>query len=183
MSADGYTLTEMLAALAILGLAFGGLTEGARVIGATQARTLTLARRAEAGRGAQAALERTLEGQGPFVSDGRGGFNGAPTAFSFDCQAGRCGAQILPGEGHDWLIVREGSRQSRSALPASGGAFAFVDAFGRSPVWPANPPRPTRLTSVLVEGPQDARVLAAAHLWTEEPRDCVFDAIAQGCRS
>lgn len=185
MSDDGYTLAEMLAALAILGLAFGGLTEGARVIGQLQTKAAGVARTTADDRKAQSALETLVAGRGPFISDGRGGFQGTPSGFAFDCEAGRCGAQIATARGRTWLVIQRGGQQQQVPINASDAVFAYADSGGSSANWPSAEPRPIALTTVLLRaGSTDGqRPLAAARIWIEEPAACVFDAIAQGCRA
>ncbi len=185
MSEAGYTLAEMLAALAILGLTVAGLTEGTRVIGRLQAKATGAAQAAAADRRAEMALDGLMAGQGPFVSDGRGDLRGDASSFAFGCGAGRCGAAIVKDQGRTWLVVHQGGQQHRTALAAQGAAFSYADSEGSASFWPSGSPRPRSLTAVLLQttGRGGERSLAAAHLWIEEPRNCVFDAIAQGCRS
>ncbi|HEX7761128.1 MAG TPA: prepilin-type N-terminal cleavage/methylation domain-containing protein [Caulobacteraceae bacterium] len=185
MNDDGYTLAEMLAALAILGLAFGGLTQGARVIGQLQTKAAATARTTADDRRAQAALESLMARRGPFTSDGRGAFQGTASGFTFDCEAGRCGVEVVKAQDRAWLVIHQGGQQQRIVLSAPNAAFAYVDATGSSPIWPNAQARPTALTTVLLQGagPGGSRPLAAARVWVEEPANCVFDAIAQGCRA
>ena len=185
MSEAGFTLAEMLAALAILGLTVAGLTDGTRVIGRLQAKATGAAQAAAADRRAEAALDSLLSGQGPFVSDGRGDLRGDASSFAFDCAAGRCGAAIVKDQDRAWLVVHRGGQQHRTVLAAPGAAFSYADSEGSASLWPSGSPRPQALTAVLLRASERGgeRTLAAAHLWIEEPRNCVFDAIAQGCRS
>ena len=184
MSEAGYTLAEMLAALAILGLTVAGLTEGTRVIGRLQAKATGAAQAAAADRRAETALDGLMAGQGPFVSDGRGDLRGDTSSFEFGCGAGRCGAAIVKDRGRTWLVVHRGGQRQRTALAAEGATFSYADSEGSASLWPSGSPRPQVLTAVLLRASERGgdRTLAAAHLWIEEPRNCVFDAIAQGCR-
>ncbi|MGA0601540.1 type II secretion system protein [Caulobacter sp. KR2-114] len=181
MSEAGYTLVEMLAAVAMLGLAFAGLTAGARVIGATDLRANGAAEQAARSLRVQNALDDLMAHQGPFLSDGRGGLNGSPAGFQFDCAAGACGAHLESSADGSWLVVREGAASKRYAAP-QGGVFAYIDATGSNPTWPVNETRPQALTAIALTA-SGSQPVAAVRLWTEEPKDCVFDAIAQGCRS
>lgn len=185
MSDDGYTLAEVLAALVILGLAFGGLAEGARVIGGMQTAATRDAHGAAAERSADEALGRLVEQHGPFISDGRGGFTGLPTNFSFDCDNGsRCGAEVTTNLDGAWLTVLQDAARRRIRLPSDAAPrFSYIDANGASPQWPVTEGRPRTLKAIVLQSHSEPTAsLAVARLWVDESANCVFDSIAQDCR-
>lgn len=182
MSADGYTLAEMLAALAILGLAFGGLAEGARALAQMQSRAVAVAGEATSDVTVQLRLQQVVSGAGPFFSDGRGGLRGDARRVDLQCGAQPCSARVEERGGRFSLVTAVGARERRILL-AGPASFSFVDQDGFAAEWPTERLRPTRLRDLLLRSDQAGTVLATARLWNEEPQGCVFDAIAQGCRS
>lgn len=186
MSDAGYTLTEMLAALIMISLATGGLIEGVHVVGQIQAQAGRAVGEGRAVRAAQSSLERLLEGQGPFDVGGRPQFNGSRTGFTFDCASPRpCAAAVAPAPGGARLtLTAAGGTVSQSRLPVSSAGVGFVYGGGQgaSETWP--PPKSGRqnLRSVRLKDAAGA-TLADVRLWSEQPRRCEFDVIAQACRS
>jgi hypothetical protein len=188
MSQAGYTLAETLAALLIIGLAFGGLTEGMRVIGMVQsgaARTTSDATRRWA---AQDALIRLLDQKGPFRSDDAKRFVGDRSGFSFDCgQSQPCGARIATSGGETRLTVADAGGETSvvSLAPVSSARFAYDDKKALAETWPPAPGERRLLRSVILVGqsPFGEVPLVTARLWREQEVGCQFDPIAQDCRS
>lgn len=187
MSDAGYTLAEMLAALMVIGLAFGGLAQGAAVVGRMQGGATRTVHQAAASADLARALDDVAGSSGPFVSDGRGAFAGVPDAFGFDCADGaRCGASLASASDGAWLTLARGLQQKRLRLPAGGSAhFVYVDDVGSSSRWPVAGGTPRMLRSISLEVGSGANevLLAQTRLWIEEPPQCVFDSVAQGCRA
>jgi prepilin-type N-terminal cleavage/methylation domain-containing protein len=184
MSEDGYTLVEMLAALAIIGLAFGGLVESGRVIGQLQVSALgavhDLAERGAASR----ALRNLLSDAGPFLSDGVGGLDGQASGFSFDCgEAARCGARLETGRAGSWLVTFENAQPLARARIPDGETFRYGDETGDASAWPSSGTKVVALRSIVITDDSDpAKALASVKLVTDEPAGCIFDVVSQACR-
>ena len=188
MTEAGYTATEALAALAIIGLAIGGLTSGMQVIGRVQSTTTANLRLADAARTTSRKLNQLLAQAGPFRSDKPGAFVGEPQAFDFPCGIRRCGARI---QGDAIVISRSHGADETVSLPSgSQPDFRYIGGASSGGTWPA--PRPPAaaaqwdvLQSVALVASRAGRgdVVAVAHLWSQQAPDCEFDAIAQDCRA
>jgi prepilin-type N-terminal cleavage/methylation domain-containing protein len=180
LSEDGYTLAEMLVAIAIIGLAFGGLSESARVLGRMQSGALSAQADARARGGAQLAIERVLAGQGPFLSSGVGGFVAAPDRFNFDCSGGRCGARIDSNSAGTFLVPLQPTGSRPAVRTAARVSFGYADLDGAA--WPSAdaPARPLRSISLVGA---DGFPIATWTVSVQEPAGCVFDVVAQGCRA
>ena len=187
MSQDGYTLAETLAALLIIGLAIGGLTEGMRVIGLMQTAAARTAHETQGLRQAQQALGGLLDAQGPFRSDERDRFVGDVASFDFDCGTNvRCGARLVRKDGAERLLVtrRDGDKASAPLLRVSDARFSYGDGETAAPDWPPEPGRRHVLKSVTILGRSTSGEVpvATARLWVEQAPGCQFDPIAQDCR-
>jgi hypothetical protein len=181
MNDDGYTLAEALAAMLILGLAMGGLIEGARVIGRMQ--TPIVASRAD-----EKALRRAETGLAAFLKLRGGGdrsLAGSAQGFTFDCPAENCGLSLTRNGGKTTLILRRGEVAQTFPLPHAGKiSLVYMARDGRFDRWP--PPGPARdLTGIMVVGTtaQGELPLVVARSWIEHPKACEFDMIAKGCRT
>lgn len=186
MSQDGYTLAEALAALLIVGLAIGGLTQGVYVLGRLQAANGRATADARAVRAADRALVALLAEQGPFTSKDPERFTGDRRAFHFECGgAVPCGARLVgQARGARLAITGAEGRVSEFSLPnVPDPWFVYVDAVGRSDAWPPAGPHRTLSAVSLVSGPAGQETpLANARLWIEQAPDCQFDSISQDCR-
>lgn len=187
MSDSGYTLTEMLAALIMIGLAVGGLTQGLHVIGLAQGGAARAIGEARAVRAAEQSLDRLLDRQGPFFSDGGTAFKGSASGFDFSCGTPkRCAATIGGSPSGYALSVNTVGGTSTLNLPASVGELTFVygGAMGAAEQWPPTKSSVQALQWVGLKrhGGADATPIAEVRLWTEQPRNCAFDVIAQRCR-
>jgi hypothetical protein len=188
MNNAGYTAAEALAALAILGLAIGGLTSGMEVIGRAQSATTSTLSHANAIRTARRSLGQLLARGGPFRSDRPEDFHGASDGFDFSCGAVRCSAHI---DGAQILIANADGTTSVVTLPANAKLqLVYSGSFGVSDVWPppmAPPPAPQwqALQSVTIADARtgQASPVAVVHLWAQQAANCDFDAIIQDCRS
>ncbi|ATQ43429.1 hypothetical protein [Caulobacter mirabilis] len=177
---DGYTLAEALAALLIIGLAVGGLVEGARLIGRMQAPTVGAVRETRDLRQAEAAVaallarrpgnDRTLRGD--------------PKGFTFDC-GGVCSLEVRDEAGGTTLLVRNQTATRRYALPAGPGANLLYDTRnGRYDRWPLETQDVSLRGVALVAPTAEGEVaLLAAHSWIEHPKTCAFDMVSKTCRT
>jgi prepilin-type N-terminal cleavage/methylation domain-containing protein len=182
---DGYTLVEMLAALAIIGLAFGGLLETTRVLGHAQGAALSMEADAWDRGIAERAVARLVADGGPFLAHGAGGFTGGPQGFSFDCNAGeRCGVAVEAGTQGTVLDVLAGGRRVVAVRLPGGAHLVYADASGSSDNWPLDNTSPRALSSIaLLASDIGTGPFAAWAVPVEEPPGCVFDVVAQACRA
>ena len=188
MSEGGYTLAETLAALLIIGLAFGGLTEGVQVIGLVQSATARTTADISSRWAAQDAMNQLLNRRGPFRSDDPKTFIGGATRFSFDCGESRaCGAGITTAGGVTRLVVDDTAGDA-TAIPlpqVSSASFSYGDAINLNENWPPAPGERRLLKSVFLMGqsPTGAVPLVATRIWREHEAGCRFDPIAEDCRA
>lgn len=181
MRSDGYTLAEALAAMLILGLAMGGLVEGARIIGRLQAPTLVARRDSQTLRRAEASVASLLA-----LRNGTDqSLKGDARAFRFACPAGECGLALDPRGDRERLTVTRGKVAQTFLLPPAGNvSLVYLARDGRFDRWPP-PGSPGELDGISVVG-TSARgelPLVVARSWIEHPKTCEFDMIAKGCRT
>ncbi len=186
MSEDGYTLVEMLAALAIIGFALSGLLESLNAIRLTQAGAARGVNDAQSLARARRDLGRLFQGQGPFRSDDKAGLTGDAGALAFACGKGRCTARLV-ADGKDSRMMLAGPEGWTDTAPLPGVAaarFVYVDAKGQIDAWPPVDQHRRMLGSVAVlAGPGgDAAAVASTRMWLDEAPDCQFDPIAEDCR-
>jgi prepilin-type N-terminal cleavage/methylation domain-containing protein len=191
MSQDGYTLTEMLAALVMIGLAIGGLTEGMRSLGLIQGSTGRVLADDRALRATHQTLDRLVAGQGPFTTGDPRGFVGQADRFSFDCDGSApCTAALAPAPGGERLSV-SGPSGATTAVVLRGLAsvrFSYEGTRSVDGVWPpaptSGPAQPQTLRAITLLGGTAAgeAPITRARIWAEQPSDCAFDIIGQVCR-
>ena len=183
MSDDGYTLAEALAALAILGLAIGGLGLVVSLIARQQLTVLRIHDRLADARAADRAVnDLTADADLKGLAGDAGG-------LSFPCGAAICAATLRPAGRRTLLILRDASGASRRLrLREPDVRFAYLGARGTVDAWPQPAPvgqaaivEPPR--AILLRTRETAVPLAVTRSWRREPRDCQFDAIAGGCRT
>ncbi|MDR3511016.1 MAG: prepilin-type N-terminal cleavage/methylation domain-containing protein [Caulobacteraceae bacterium] len=184
MSEAGYTLVEMLAALIIIGLAVGGLTEAAHVVGRAQAAAMRTAAQARALRAADQALARLVLRQGPFASDAPNAFEGGAQSLAFPCRDGStCRADLQPNaRAATRLAIATGTVEPPLSLGQGQAAFVYGGDSDVNGNWPPSGPRQI-LHWIGVQDVSSGAPLALADVWREEPPGCVFDPIAQACRA
>ncbi|MDO8297669.1 MAG: hypothetical protein Q7T19_14660 [Caulobacter sp.] len=181
MKDDGYTLAEALAAMLILGLAMGGLVEGARLIGRMQAPVVAARNDDQALRRAEAGLAELMRRR----AGGDESLTGDGQALRFNCSAETCGLSVDGDDGRPSLTVRRGEVAQSFPLPPAGKiSLVYFARDGRFDRWPQ--PGPAKdMTGVMVVG-TSARgelPLVVARSWIEHPKTCEFDMIAKGCRT
>jgi len=184
MNDDGFTLSDTLAALAIIGLAMGGVVTGGALLAKAQGRTDIRVARVAGLKRASVALDDLLAQAGPFRSRDAV-FEGAPRAFSFSCgQAGRCGAR-LAGEGQTLAlaVTRASGAQETIALKGVASAhFLYVGGVTEGDAWPRPAARPERLRQLALVDDADESPLVQALLPIDQPTTCEFDVVSQDCR-
>lgn len=185
---DGYTAVEALAALAILGLAMGGLTVSMNLIGAGQAKARARFEQAVLERAANQKLEQLLAIDAPFRSDQAAHLVGDAQALQLDCGNGlRCGARL----DHDVLILQRGNDQARLQLPEGDTPhFLYFGSYGVSDIWPPAPlppPAPAwqTLEAIALQSQiaGEDKPLLVAKIWRQQRADCEYDVVIQDCRS
>jgi prepilin-type N-terminal cleavage/methylation domain-containing protein len=185
MNEDGYTLTEMLAALLMIGLAVGGLSQGLRVIGLLQGATGRALGEERGLRAAKTGLEHLLGQRGPFRST-EPGFRGEASAFQVDCGAPEpCGAGLETKKKETRLLLRDGGEQERSVRLMGPGKvrFTYDGPTGSLPSWPPSGRGQTlKAVNLVRESAEGEAPLLTTRLWREQAGDCAFDAISKDCR-
>jgi hypothetical protein len=183
---DGYTLAEVLAALFMVGLAIGGLTMGAQVIGRGQAAAMRNLDDEKARRMADTALIDLLSGRGPFLSSARE-LQGDGLQFRVACESSApCGGRISTDGSGVRLDVTGPDGQSRFRFARLRRArFIYVGTEGAGPDWPRVSPRTEKLRALVVlgEGSAGEDPVASVRLWREQPVSCQFDPVLQDCRA
>lgn len=185
---DGYTAAEALAALAILGLAMGGLATSMGLITASQAKARARVEQSVFERAADQRLERLIARDAPFRSDQATHLVGAKSALEVDCGDGRrCRARIEKGV----LTIRDG-RGDETSLRLPGGEapfFRYIGSYSAGDLWPPAPmppPAPAWQTlsaiAIVSEDEAGERPLALAKIWRQQRADCEYDVVIQDCR-
>jgi hypothetical protein len=183
---DGYTAAEALAALAILGLAMGGLTASMGLIGLGQRTARAQLEQSARERTIDQRLELMLAHGAPFRSDQIGNLVGDGQSLGLDCGGGRrCAARI---EGDLLVIQSQSGSESKLGLPRGDQPrFVYVGSYSASDIWPPRPlPAPAwqSLKAVVVQSQIGGREkpLALAKVWRQQRVDCEYDVVIQDCR-
>lgn len=181
MNDEGYTLAEMLAALAILGMAVGGLGLVTSLIARQQLAANRVSVRLMEDRAAERALTLWLAEQDATT------LTGDDRTLSASCGPAACTARLQP-EGRRTVLIlqaRSGSAR-RLRLHRRDVRFGYRDR-GEVVVWPRTDGDDGDVKDVapraIVLATANKTVLAVARPWPREPRDCQFDAIAGACRT
>lgn len=188
MNDAGYTLVETLLALVMLSLAVAGLSMGLQVFGERQLRTAAAVTRLQDLRMAQAALEDILDLHAPFRSDLPAELSGEATRFHFACAAPEPCEVSTAYRDERWGLKVTDGRGSERRLPlhlASPAEFRFVGERRTLAVWPdpaAGAREGLRAVALVEVGPTGETPVLTAHVWREQPADCVFDTVLRDCR-
>lgn len=185
MSDDGYTLAEMLAALAILGMAMGGLGLVVNLIARQQLASNRVSTRLMDDRAADGALALWLTEQDSQT------LNGDDRRLSATCGPTTCTARLEADEQRTVLILQARSGPARRLrLRQRDVRFGYLDARGAAAAWPRPDARDEdvqdaapRAILLAAHAARTVAPLAVARVWTREPRDCQFDAIIGTCRT
>jgi len=187
MSEAGYTLTETLAAMAVIGLAMGGLSLGMQVLGGQQGAVGATVLKAQEVRAAQAWLEGRLADHGPYRAHEAGRLAGTADTVAFDC--GAAADCVLSFEYHERgrrLKVFRGQGEPVSyRLPTRGPTrFVYRGAGEIELAWPpvGGTRQALRSISLLQGEPGREAAVFEARVWTEQPLDCAYDPVIEDCR-
>jgi prepilin-type N-terminal cleavage/methylation domain-containing protein len=187
MNEAGYTLTETLAAMVVIGLAIGGYSFGMQVLGAQQSAVAATVLKAREVRAAEMWLERRLTEHAPYRAHEAGRFSGGATGFRFDCgAAAACAVDTVEATGGRRLRVSKGEGQAVTfRLPtAETTRFVYRGAGEVLPSWPPGASGRQALHSISLlqgEGVRE-RAVFEARIRAEQPLDCQFDPVMQDCR-
>lgn len=182
MSDDGYTLAEMLAALAILGMAMGGLGLVANLIARQQLAASRIHMRLADETAADRALTLWLSEQDAET------LAGDDRRLSATCGEAACSARLETAKSRTVLILQARSGATRRLrLRQQNVRFGYTDSRGAVAAWPrsdetVNAVKDAAPRAVLLTAQGRAAPLAVARVWTRESRDCQFDAIIGACR-
>lgn len=187
MREDGYTLAEALAALLIIGLAMGGLFEGARVLSRMQRASAEAVLAGRETKAVQAAFATFVAA--PAMADAAlaGKLEGGPASLVYDCPGEeRCTAVIETRGGRPSLRISDGygvARQFRLEGPDTPN-FVYISTLGRFLHWPSEHNHGTLRSIVIVRpaGGVDLPLLSA-RVWIEQSRTCEYDLISRTCRT
>jgi len=187
VSEAGYTLTETLAAMAVIGLAVGGFSLGMQALGAQQAAVGATVMKAQEVRAAQAWLERRLAEHAPYRSHEPGRLSGGADGFRFDCAAAApCAVEVAADARGRRLQVFKGEGETVSfRLPGEEATrFVYRGAGELATSWPpaAGPRQALRSISLLQGEGARERAVFETRIRAEQPLDCQFDAVMQDCR-
>jgi prepilin-type N-terminal cleavage/methylation domain-containing protein len=181
---DGYTLPEMLVALALVGLAMTGLAITAHLLVHVQMQWSAVRAQAQAMRRLDAAFAPPFSASGPFFALPNAGFAfvGDPEGAAFDCghgQACRLHARSSPQPS---IEIESGERVRVILLPkVASPRFAYVSAATGQmmPRWPPEGSEDDRLAGVIVA--DGDRPMAFVSLPREQAAACAFDAATHEC--
>lgn len=180
MTDDGYTLAEMLAALAILGMAMGGLGLVTSLIARQQLAASRVSARLMEDRAAERALTLWLAEQDAAT------LTGDDRTLSAACGPATCTARLQPDGRRTVLILLARSGPARRLrLRQPDVRFGYRDSRGETAAWPRADGKGEvvdALPRAIVLAAKNI-VLAVARTWPREPRDCQFDVIASACRT
>lgn len=183
MSDDGYTIAEMLAALAILGMGMGGFGLVTSLIARQQLASNRIHARLVDDGTADRALTLWLADQDATT------LHGDARGLSATCGEITCEARLEADKRRTVLVLRGrlGSAR-RLRLRQEHVRFAYVDSRGVAGAWPwaagaEADIRNATPRAILLTASDSAAPLAVARVWPREPRDCQFDAIIAACRT
>lgn len=183
MSDDGYTLVETLAALAMIGLALGGLAVSVGVLGKGQRDTNEMVADLQASRQAESLLSDALQRGAPFRSADAGSLVGDANSMVFACgEAEPCRAGLRTGAKGLSLHLETAERTRDLPLRQAGPAhfqYGGVESIGE--LWPPVGFGRQALQGVSLNRADGAPILSV-RLWVEQPEQCVFDTVIQDCR-
>lgn len=185
MRDDGFTLTEMLAALLIIGLAFGGLFEATRQIGRVQTKAGQRVAESRSLREAESRFQAWLDTQEAAAAIEGARFNGDARSMTYPCGAGTCRLS-LTNAGDRWEVGLSGRDQGAQTLSlgrASDPHLVYDAIDGRFDHWPPSGRfRSLRAVSIVQSGDDGDQPVLTARTWIEQTRTCQYDLISRACR-
>ncbi len=171
MNAQGYTLVEMLAALAIVGLAMTAAVEAVGAVGRLQRQASQGVAAAEGVAASSAELDHLLADAGPFPSAGGPVLSGDTAGFAFTCAAARCGARLGPAAGRVALQALDHGARRRFVLPVRAAGFRYIGERTAEDHWPPdNPTNWQRLKAIAIVSPPGSTPVAIARIWVDGAR-------------
>lgn len=188
MTDAGYTLTETLAALLVVGLGISSFMLGVQVIAGQQVAVGSTLTRLQSARATQTWIESRLEEGGPYESHQPERLTGDAVSFKFTCGAeATCVVRLEDADGGRRIEAQDGRGQTTVFRLAGRGSphFTYRGEDTSTDRWPperGEQREALREVALLeLEGGVD-RPLFAARVWVEQPVACAFDPILQGCR-
>lgn len=163
MSEGGYTLVEMLAALAILGLSITATVAAVSMVGKLQGRAASTAASSEQSGALSSALETSFRGRGPFASAGAVPLGGTATAIDFACGLTRCSLRYTGGARPRLEVMGPGERRRLSA--PGGLAFRYLGSRTSGDHWPPDNPTDWQRLDAIELVDRGARPVAITRLW------------------
>lgn len=185
MRRQGYTVVEVLAALLILSLTMAALFQGGWAIRRAQAQTAQRIDAGRAGDAARSALVRFLALPGAAGSPLPGRLSGNAAQLSLQCQAGPCVLSLVSDARGARLVAEQAAGRTERALTGlRQPAFRYLTTEGEFGLWPVSADSGGRLVAIaLVDDAAGAFPVATVRLWSQQPRDCMFDSISAQCQS
>lgn len=187
MSEAGYTLTETLAALTVIGLAMGGMSLGLQVIGRLQLAASQGVARDHEIRASQNRVDDLLVAGAPFRSHESDRFVGTGMGFRFPCGGpDPCEVGLRTQGATEKLRIQSPSGDPLEvALGRPGEArFIYQGSAGPSETWPPQAPERQVLKAISLIHTSSAgeRIVLSSRLWLEQPGACAYDAVLRDCR-
>lgn len=181
MSQDGYTLTEMLVALVLAGLAMAGASGAVRVLSQSQMRVVKVQAEASSLRLLDREIPAMLAHAGPFETSIPRSLVGTRSDAKFPCDGKICSITIRQSKPGVNIVLGQSSRTRTVSLPRRNAVtLNYISALdGRgTEEWPPRD-RPDRLGAIaLMDG---ATPLAVGDLVIGQPAACAFDARTGSC--
>lgn len=171
---SGYTLVEMLAALAVIGMTFGGLSAGISVLARNQTAATTRIGSSENLIASQASLEAALT----WVKSGDI-LAGTTRRLELKCSRGdRCEAAGGLKDGPVSLIRTGGDRVE--GIAATGYDFGYVTSGGLAQTWSAE--GDDRLLAIVLRSNLSGAAVAVMRFRQEQSFRCEYDVVIASCR-
>jgi len=185
MGDDGYTLAESLAAMMVLSLTMAALWAGLAAFSSLQARVTQTSEGPKRERQARSAMNGLAAFIDPAGGAEAGSLVGEPRRLQVGCGRARpCEAEILRSRGHDDLRISDDGGSREIAL-VKGGRYEFrYWGDQEEAVWPPAKTSLRRLRAISLRRvePNPGITAVIVKLWRDEPVDCVYDSVRQGCR-
>ncbi len=185
MKDSGFTLTETLAALLIIGLAFGGLFEATRLISRVQNASARRVNESRSLGAAQRGLQLWMGDQHVAAALNENRLTGTVRGMGYPCGQVECRLSLDGAKGR-WTLSLIGRDQvaHRFSLGTAKDAHLVYDAIdGRFDHWPPSGRlRALRAVSIVQSGDDGDQAVLTARAWIEQTRTCQYDLISKACR-
>jgi type II secretory pathway component PulJ len=182
MSEGGYTLAETLAALAVLGMAMGGLSTGLHTLGGVQRSASVSLADANRARMIEQHIGRLVSAHGPYLTGDDAQFSGDGQSFRFACgQPAQCEVR-LKLEQPMQLSILDSGQTSTFSLHGESAKFVYEGSQDLTETWPGElRDQALRSISLVQTVENEPRPAFQLRLWTEQPSNCHFQSISQAC--